>query len=279
MTLRPNLFIAGFQKCGSSALFDLLTQHPHIHGSNPKETYYLSDPSYENYNFEKSVLNPYTNWEPFFKGANNHAYYLEGSVCNFYQETAIQYFENHPDCKVLFILRDPVERFVSNFKYYGTSGLNVKPGITIEEYYLLIKKDQINKEPIRLALSHGHYAHYIDEIRKRCGNHRIYCIGLVPLVKQPKEEINKLLEFLGLDLYEKLKLQKKNKSTNARFPRLNAFLLKTFGGKGIGNTQLGQLYRKSNKSQKAPDVTLPKWIKEELEERYRLEYQRFSHLF
>ena len=37
--IRPNLLLAGFQKCGSSSLFHMLNKHPEITGSMPKESF------------------------------------------------------------------------------------------------------------------------------------------------------------------------------------------------------------------------------------------------
>jgi hypothetical protein len=37
----PNLFIVGAPRCGTSAMFGLLAQHPDISVSNPKETFYF----------------------------------------------------------------------------------------------------------------------------------------------------------------------------------------------------------------------------------------------
>jgi len=39
--MKVNILIAGFQKCGTSALHSFLSEHPNIIGSNPKELDYF----------------------------------------------------------------------------------------------------------------------------------------------------------------------------------------------------------------------------------------------
>ena len=41
--INANIFILGFQKCGSSTLFDVLANHSEISGTEPKETFFLTD--------------------------------------------------------------------------------------------------------------------------------------------------------------------------------------------------------------------------------------------
>ena len=40
--MKPNLFIIGAPKCGTSALAHYLSEHPKVFFSNPKEPFYLS---------------------------------------------------------------------------------------------------------------------------------------------------------------------------------------------------------------------------------------------
>ena len=38
--IKPNLFIVGFAKCGTTALHEYLSTHPNVHPSFPKEPHF-----------------------------------------------------------------------------------------------------------------------------------------------------------------------------------------------------------------------------------------------
>src|SRR5690554_7332819 len=47
--------------------------------------------NYENYDFRKSIHNPETSWKQFYSERTKKTlYHLEASVCNFYQDTALE---------------------------------------------------------------------------------------------------------------------------------------------------------------------------------------------
>ena len=116
--MRPNLYIVGFQKCGSSSLFDYLASHPNIVGSHSKETFALVDPQSEHYRPQENVQDPGFSFDRYYDSAAQTAdYRLEGSVVNFYQKQAQQFIAASPDSKVVFILRDPIDRLKSNYRY------------------------------------------------------------------------------------------------------------------------------------------------------------------
>ena len=277
MAMEPNLFITGFQKCGSSTLFALLSQHPEITPSKPKETFYLSDKAYENYDFQKSIYNPDSTWNMFFPPNVATSYYLEGSVCNFYQETAIQFLEKQPKAKIIFIVRDPIERFASNYKYYKSLGGFLKRGMTFQQYYQLVKNGKFKKEAMRLALAHGKYSRYIDQFIERCGEQRIYVTGFKKLLAAPQKEMNNIFTFLELPTTEDLEMVHLNKALIPRFPSLDAFMAKYLSGAGLFSKLGRKLLEPINI--KTSQVKIPKWIQEELFKRYEQEYNRFSHLF
>lgn len=279
-SILPNLFIAGFQKCGSSTLFDLLCQHPEIKGVKPKETFAITDKNYENFNPEKSVLNPDFSWEAFIPFETQKTYLLEASVCNFYQETAMDYISRLPDSKVLFIVRNPLERFLSTFNYFGGSGIFLKPGITISEFFKMVVSNHadLKKEPLKNAIEHGKYSVYINKWENLLGSDKIFVVGFGQLIRNPLDTLNKIYSFLGLSTIDSIHLVHKNKSTVARFPGLNRFISARFGGGKFKFPYLKSLYRKLIKKD-AKKITMPEVLNAELKRIYSTEIKKFENIF
>ena len=76
MTARPNFFIVGAPKCGTTALSHYLRQHPRIFFSLPKEPHYFATdlPRYRMVTHEPAYLE-------YFRGAGpQHTAVGEGSV-------------------------------------------------------------------------------------------------------------------------------------------------------------------------------------------------------
>ncbi len=275
----PNLFIVGFQKCGSSTLFNLLCQHPQIIGTEPKETFVLTDVDYEHYNFQKSISHPDFSWSSYLKESKAAKYYLEGSVCNFYQKTALDYISQLPQKKVLFIIRNPVDRFFSTYHYFGSNGLYLKPGTSVSTFYELIKNSELEtaKEGLRHALEHGRYIKYICQWQQQLGEEHVKVISFKSLVSDPLGNINEVFKFLGIDSVEKVTLTQENKTMGVRFPSINRALVKVFRGNGLGESALGKVYKKV--LQKKVEKTVDSELVAKLQKEYKNEFEVYGELF
>lgn len=118
-----NFSIIGVAKSGTTSLAKWLNMHPQICISNPKETNYFvrksinsisdSDPLKEHI-MNMSRLNTKDFLDSFDKGG--HKVFGEASVHNFmYLDEFIS--EAPRNLKIILILRDPIQRALSNFNY------------------------------------------------------------------------------------------------------------------------------------------------------------------
>lgn len=279
--IRPNLLLAGFQKCGSSSLFHMLNKHPEIAGSKPKESFALTDPNYPHFSEKLSWETPEFDWKPIFsentKG-DQCSYYMEGSVCNFYQEKAFNYVRTYPDTKVIFIIRDPIQRFISSYSYYGGSGIHLKPGVSLQQYYEKCLEKSHDHEAMNLALEHGMYGKYIDQWKQVLNPDNILVIGMKQVIKETEKTQSNIFSFLNIQPVHNLKLPHKNPSKINRFPWLNRLLVHWFGGMDLASTPMGKLY-KSLTETKPGTIKVSKTLENELRIYYQREYQNYGHLF
>lgn len=114
MSKKPNLFIVGAPKCGTSSLHYYLDQHPDIFMSKPKEPHYFcTDLHKESDEYhQKQKRFPRRSRKEYFKvfsGARNEKIIGEASVWYLYSTIAAQNIhEFNPDAKIIIMIRNPV---------------------------------------------------------------------------------------------------------------------------------------------------------------------------
>ena len=106
MTKKPNFFIVGAPKCGTTSLCRYLKQHPDVFIPDLKEPNYFSYDLATKRIRSRMALRDYLN---LFKDANSKAI-GEGSTQYLYSQIAAQEIYNfNPDAKIIIMLRNPVD--------------------------------------------------------------------------------------------------------------------------------------------------------------------------
>ncbi|MBN2021481.1 MAG: sulfotransferase [Pirellulales bacterium] len=107
---RPNFFIVGAPKCGTTALYEYLRTHPNVFLPEVKEPHYFVDdfPRYRKMTSEAEYLD-------LFRDANeSHLAVGEASVFYLYSKVAVRnLLEFRPDAQIIVMLRNPVHMVYS----------------------------------------------------------------------------------------------------------------------------------------------------------------------
>ncbi|MDG2357844.1 MAG: sulfotransferase [Polaribacter sp.] len=139
ITTKPNLFIVGAAKAGTSSVFNYLNTHPDVFMSPIKEpNFFGSDIKWENFR-EDHKRNTKLDFDKYFSKqilskihiafVKNKKYYMslfrnsetfkirgEGSTSYLYSTLAAkEIYEFNPNAKIIIILREPVDRTVSHY--------------------------------------------------------------------------------------------------------------------------------------------------------------------
>ena len=105
MDIRPNFFIVGGPKCGTTAMVEYLRTHPDIFISEPKEPNYFSDNLPETKYVDS--LSEYLN---LFKKATNFKIKGDASVFSMFSKVAIKnIYKSNSKAKLLIMLRNPIK--------------------------------------------------------------------------------------------------------------------------------------------------------------------------
>ena len=103
---KPNFFIIGAPKCGTTALSDYLRNHPNIYFSEPKEPHYFAQ-DFEKYRLTKTLEEYLSLYD---ESTSNHIAIGEGSVFYLFSSVALKkIYEFNPQAKIIVMLRNPVD--------------------------------------------------------------------------------------------------------------------------------------------------------------------------
>lgn len=104
MTIKPNFFIVGAPKCGTTAMSEYLRTHPNIHMSPHKEPNFFSS------DIAPSVYPGLDEYLSLFETHDrNKIVFFEASTTYLYSNVALKrIYDLFPDSKIMAMLRNPV---------------------------------------------------------------------------------------------------------------------------------------------------------------------------
>jgi hypothetical protein len=188
-----DLFISGAQKSGTTSLSYYLGQHPYINSHEPQEiSYFALDREYR-----REFSSFFQKYYP--DGVDQDQLVLAKSVNVAYVETAAQRLKKHsPDCKIIMVLRDPVDRAYSEYWHMRREGWETKE--TFEK--ALDAEEEHREEDIALRCSYrerGCYYSQIKRLRSLFGAKNVQVLLYRDLKKSPVATCQSVFKFGGVD--------------------------------------------------------------------------------
>lgn len=167
----PNLIIAGVVKGGTTSLYTYLARHPDICSSSVKETCYFLKYRYGQWDARyNNVSDPYQQYQSYFQHYQNQKYIMEATPAYFEGgKNVAQAIKNTlgDDVKIVIVLREPIQRLISFFKY-KKSILAIDKKLTLQAYInqcqSLPFEERIKEEnDTYWGIDGGYYANYLPE--------------------------------------------------------------------------------------------------------------------
>lgn len=197
---RPNLFIVGAPKCGTTALHFYLSQHPDVCMSEPKEPNYFgslvepfpkSDEQYLEYCF--------SHWQDEPVAGEATPWYL---AC---PHAASRIYQFNPKAKIVIMLRNPVDMMHSLHSEFFFAGSEQEDdfvkALDLEERRLngeMIKTT--SKPPYKLA--YRKMANYVEQVRRYLSvfpPEQVLIILQEDMHADTAVVYRQVLEFIGVD--------------------------------------------------------------------------------
>lgn len=177
-----NLFLIGVNKAGTSWLYYLLDQHPAIFMSEVKELYFFGD-------FDENGPDTLAAYHAHFPFEEPYDYFGEATVMYYRSAQAAQEIHGYnPDAKLLAIVRDPIQRLLSQYRYHK------QLGILDEETTLAEALDGSDPRLVR----DSHYEETLPVFSDRFGVDQFKIVSLEEGRQNPEALWTDLHDFLNL---------------------------------------------------------------------------------
>lgn len=183
MISKPNLFIIGAAKCGTTSLHNHLARHPDIFMSEPKEPgfftpevgYYPVDSEWYLALFADGAGHRYR--------GESSTHYAKRPVLEGAADRIAAFVDEEP--RFLYLMRDPVDRAVSHY-WHNVRKHTEHRGI----------RQALREVPEYLAVSD--YAMQLEPYFDRFGRDSVFAATFESLVERSTETIAGVLDWLGL---------------------------------------------------------------------------------
>lgn len=191
---KPNLFLIGAMKSGTTTLHDILAAHPRIAMCDPKEPCYFVDPEVLRWHWpEMWRLGIWKDEAAYLRlfAAKPDAKYLGESSTDYSKLPLIagvaeRIAAYNREIRCIYIMRDPVER-------------------TISHYWHMVEHRAETRDPLQAIRSDAHYtdvsyyAYQLAPYISRLGRDRIYAMTFEELKRDPESTLRALQTWLDVD--------------------------------------------------------------------------------
>lgn len=186
-----DFLLAGFCKCGTTSLYDVLHQKDGIYLSDEKESLF--------YSWRDMVTNPLEILKENFMN-KIRAGQVVGMIEPTFATKAEQIYSDFgSDVKLIFLVGNPVNAFFSYFKMACRTGISqVKELYQENEHY----RQEMLEEYFEKCKSNGtlinEYIYWIEKFWEYYPRENVKIIFFEELIKEPNRVINEVLDFIGV---------------------------------------------------------------------------------
>lgn len=229
---RPNFFVVGAPRCGTTSLHDWLNQSPDIFMCPLKEPHAFGLDLDDHGSGRFTNLRDHEKYLRLFVGANTAKIRGESSVFYLYSESAArEIHEFEPNAKILISLRNPAGFVYSVYRrqvWHGNEDLSTFEGALAAEeprYSGARPLPRSCHNPLALRYKWmGRYSPHVERFIKEFGPESVKIITLEQLIADPEKEVEAILEFLGVPPVSGMRFEKKNEGAIPRSHRLQVWI-------------------------------------------------------
>ena len=202
---KPNFFIIGAARAGTTSLYHYLQQHPEVYMSPRKE------PRFFAFEGQTEISGPFgkrpppsysTTWEEYlklFEGATREKAIGEASTLYLYHSKAPESIRFRvPDARLIAVLRNPVERVLSHYCYNVRRGAEPCPSF---EEALRSEEERIARGWVQFFHYRpmGRYAEQLERYQDRFAPDQLRTYLYEDLMADPSRMVKDIFGFLGVD--------------------------------------------------------------------------------
>lgn len=224
------VIIGGTTRAATTSLFVYFNDHPAVCASNIKETRFFLDSDYPlpvKYRLEDGL----DKYEKYFNHCRNLSLRLEVTPDYLYSSGTPQKIKKClSDVKLIFILREPIDRLISWYRF-AKQNARLPAQMSFDEYiYLQLQgsgQDRSTEQHMR-ALEQGRYSTYLKKYLDLFEHDRLFIMQYKLLEDDPTRLLTEICLFIGIDpaLYQKYRFRTFNSSQAMKSSNLHHVYVK-----------------------------------------------------
>jgi hypothetical protein len=192
----PNLVVIGAMKCGTTALHEALGRHPHVSMSVPKElNFFFGPPAPQGARDAAELSWAQGNWH---RGTRWYARHFDpsapvrgesspGYTSPAHEEAAARMAALIPGARLVYLVRDPIARAVSQFRHHRGEGSETRALQTALT------------DPSSQYLARSRYHERLGPFLESFAPDRLAIVAQEELLVRPRTTLDRLLRFVGVD--------------------------------------------------------------------------------
>lgn len=229
---KPNFFIVGAPKCGTTSLHEYLQRHPDVYMPFYKEPHYfgsdlMGSRFYQFRNKPEKYLNLFADVKNEKRIGESSPWYMVS------QQAAEEIKAYDPDAKIIIMLRNPVEMMYSMWSQFRYSGNE-----QIEDFVEALEAEPDRKQGKRIrraahcinGLFYREMAYYAPQVKRyfdTFGRENVHVIIFDDFRKDTAKSFRDVLEYLGLDTSFTTDFDVVNPNKEVRMEWLQKIILRT----------------------------------------------------
>ena len=208
--MKPNFFIVGTPKAGTTSLYEYLQEHPDVYMSPIKETNYFSFEEIQKQGlfYNEEHINSIDKYLAQFADVRTEKAIGEASVSYLFYDSVPDKIKNfNPNSKIIIVLRNPIERGFSHYL------MDKRIGFVKNKYDDIVHKKSQNKKAflyyqqyVALGLYYEQLQRYFSVFDKK----QILVLLYEDISQHIEKVVHNLYSFLEVDTSFKPDLNKKH---------------------------------------------------------------------
>lgn len=194
----PDFIIAGAPRSGTTWLYELLDRHPDIYMAKPvrpEPKFFLVDETYaKGLDFYSATW--FAGVDASLAAGEKSTNYLESPLA------AARIHEHLPSVKLVFILREPADRAISNYRWSVMNGIESEPverALALEDERELATAPEHRYSRPFAYFSRGLYAEHLESYFERFPSEQILCLKYEHIHDDAALLATRLHGFLGVE--------------------------------------------------------------------------------
>ena len=248
MSAVANVFLIGAAKAGTTALSDMLAQHPCIAGMPIKEPGHVcTDLRPEVFSKSYKRLIQWNEADYFaeaelkerhigFVEERSHyhrlcqqaqaakpeaTHILDASTAYLYSAPAVKELAHYNNkAKIIVLLRNPIDRAWSHYTMALKYGMESEAPLAAFEREATLERAQWGRDECYLEL--GYYAQQLKRWKEKFGEKHLLVVFHEDLKNTPQKVLNRITEFLDLPTFVATKAKATNEGSVPKYPKMNA---------------------------------------------------------